>query len=1304
MTAGARFAAEQSIVVIRRSPAVNADKLSQLQKGDEIIAAEVVLEEGVEWVRVAKGSRATRVNGVRKQVSLDLVEDGFVPMESKSEGVLLRKMQTQVVVEEMREEGALSKADIAAILEKSSDPGMILPLESKYWTKEQLSMYVMSGGTIRPRWCSIPDERLMANTNMSKEEIVKALTKAAEWISNADAILIGSGAGMGVDSGLGTFRGSHKGVWQGLEDVGLAYEEICNPKWFQDEPHLAWGFWDFCHGAYQASTPHNGYAVARGWAQRCPLGFFSFTSNIDSHWITSGTSSERVLEVHGAVRWLQCSRPCCPDVWRAPKDLGLTEDSETHRVRGVLPTCPKCKAVARPNVQMFGGDSGFSKARRSSQFGRYDSWLKALEARPDTESLRVTCIEIGCGLTVPTVRNELETVVRKFPGARIIRVNPENPGLDTGLVNKGVSLPLRAGVAIDELGKQVVNEMEDSHATFIMWDHHGGGCEIKAPHRICLGRLIRLAEKEGIPVEFSRETCGRSIGFGAFNNEEMTLDRSVPIKSFCELKEAQGSTLGVATCLHFSNLRFKDGLNPALAKRIEEVKALLDDMNALFAEKTYQEDVRKCPDKRGVMRMTRQVHFQVLPRHGFEDTEKGTHHMTNFISYCQAHHTVNEKVDQSMDLSYVKHMGHLPNMLSNKSKEQEKAKEREKEREQAPAEKPEKPVEPPQPIEVTLICAPNEDGNDLGLEKVVPDLTNKSTIAELRKTLVQAFKWEESLVKKMKFLSKTKGNFFTFKEDEFVRKVLYVTNCPQLQKPEAVQANFIQMAPEEGEEPNTFQLEVMTSDIVTDLRSKLSAALGWDQATTKQAKFLIKMNSHSFGGLKEHERVNSRKVIYVHGAPLALKKQTPVQPDPFPQDETDKSATKSRSQPAAQSQTQRSIDVVITRLGTQEDPQPDSMTLTMSSNQTVSDLRKKMAAELGLDIRRARDIKFIANTSGKLVTMREFEKVRPQIMFNSAGIEGRLADKGQAPQHAQQTNADAPKDNAEPLLVSVLIHGESDFSVDVPMRIGMTMGALKQKLADMDPTGNTKSDSFELALIGHPDVLKSTDRLTKRHAHLEIRTPQEQEPNHQAATGSKTAKCENHTSSQQGAEAQKIDRDSYVYYVELREILLAMDKWKSFKAENPQLCQEYIQRLASSAWLRSHGVEKIRQVLEGSGFGSDPAKSCPVCMEFEKERPDLALTLVTGNSRPLNVTVTRMGTHEDEVPQTLAFELTTLSRIGDLRVQLQKACQLTDRQARALKILFHMSAKGGKNGFMTAKENEKIISQMYVHGVDRWPE
>eukprot|EP00439_Symbiodinium_sp_Y106_P014063 s6111_g2.t1 len=103
--------------------------------------------------------------------------------------------------------------------------GLQLPLEVKYWTRQQLEVFVMSGGVLRPKNCSIPDERLLANASMSKDEIVHSLAQAAEWIANADALLIGSGAGMGVDSGLGTFRGGKKGVWDGLEAVGLAYED-----------------------------------------------------------------------------------------------------------------------------------------------------------------------------------------------------------------------------------------------------------------------------------------------------------------------------------------------------------------------------------------------------------------------------------------------------------------------------------------------------------------------------------------------------------------------------------------------------------------------------------------------------------------------------------------------------------------------------------------------------------------------------------------------------------------------------------------------------------------------------------------------------------------------------------------------------------------------------------------------------------------------------------------------------------------------------------------------------------------------
>jgi NAD-dependent SIR2 family protein deacetylase len=47
----------------------------------------------------------------------------------------------------------------------------------------------------------------------------------APWLVGADAVLICSGAGMGVDSGLGTYRGTNAGHF------GLDYEAICQPRW-----------------------------------------------------------------------------------------------------------------------------------------------------------------------------------------------------------------------------------------------------------------------------------------------------------------------------------------------------------------------------------------------------------------------------------------------------------------------------------------------------------------------------------------------------------------------------------------------------------------------------------------------------------------------------------------------------------------------------------------------------------------------------------------------------------------------------------------------------------------------------------------------------------------------------------------------------------------------------------------------------------------------------------------------------------------------------------------------------------------
>jgi hypothetical protein len=71
----------------------------------------------------------------------------------------------------------------------------------------------------------------------------------AAAILGADAILLCSGAGMGVDSGFGTFRGRHAGVWPPLQALGVDYVDVCSPALLASDPCLAWAFWSFSYNA-----------------------------------------------------------------------------------------------------------------------------------------------------------------------------------------------------------------------------------------------------------------------------------------------------------------------------------------------------------------------------------------------------------------------------------------------------------------------------------------------------------------------------------------------------------------------------------------------------------------------------------------------------------------------------------------------------------------------------------------------------------------------------------------------------------------------------------------------------------------------------------------------------------------------------------------------------------------------------------------------------------------------------------------------------------------------------------------------
>ncbi len=191
---------------------------------------------------------------------------------------------------------------------------------------------------------------------------------AADALRDADAILVAAGAGMGVDSGLPDFRGA-QGFWKAYpayKHLNLGFSNLANPRWFRDDPGLAWGFYGHRMHLYRDTTPHEGFSILRRIAADRPMAVF--TSNVDGQFQRAGFDPQHVFEVHGSIHHLQCSRPCRAQVWDAT-DTQVEVDAESFRASAPFPRCPACGTVARPNILMF-GDGAFLGTRADDQHTR----------------------------------------------------------------------------------------------------------------------------------------------------------------------------------------------------------------------------------------------------------------------------------------------------------------------------------------------------------------------------------------------------------------------------------------------------------------------------------------------------------------------------------------------------------------------------------------------------------------------------------------------------------------------------------------------------------------------------------------------------------------------------------------------------------------------------------------------------------------------------------------------------------------------------------------------------------------------
>ena len=169
---------------------------------------------------------------------------------------------------------------------------------------------------------------------MEREEVLAAV---AERLAVAERVFVLTGAGLGVASGLGTFRGPD-GYWR-----NRSFEQLASLEGFHADPALVWTWYNERIAAYLAASPNAGH-LALGELQELVPHITIATQNVDGLHARAG--SRHVLEIHGSIFDVKCTGSCVP---RGTPFERLEGPFDLARLRH-----EGCGGMRRPGVVWFG--------------------------------------------------------------------------------------------------------------------------------------------------------------------------------------------------------------------------------------------------------------------------------------------------------------------------------------------------------------------------------------------------------------------------------------------------------------------------------------------------------------------------------------------------------------------------------------------------------------------------------------------------------------------------------------------------------------------------------------------------------------------------------------------------------------------------------------------------------------------------------------------------------------------------------------------------------------------------------------
>ena len=236
------------------------------------------------------------------------------------------------------------------------------------------------------------------------------LVRLCKAIDEADAVLVGAGAGLSTSAGL-TYTGER-------------FQRLFGD--FIDEYHFAdmysagfypfataeerWGFWSryIWHNRYEDAPKDTYNKVCRLMeGKEC----FAITTNVDHCFQKAGWDKSRLFYTQGDYGLWQCSVPCHQKTYDNYEVVKAMVEQQQDRCvpSELVPVCPRCGAPMSMNLRAddtFVEDEGWHAAA-----DRYQTFLEKWAGS------RIVYLELGVGGNTPAII--------KYPFWRLTAQNPQ---------------------------------------------------------------------------------------------------------------------------------------------------------------------------------------------------------------------------------------------------------------------------------------------------------------------------------------------------------------------------------------------------------------------------------------------------------------------------------------------------------------------------------------------------------------------------------------------------------------------------------------------------------------------------------------------------------------------------------------------------------------------------------------------------------------------------------------------------------------------------------------------------------------